>query len=195
MGSQIVKEHKTYYDNGKLHTHYFTKGRHMYGEYLSYYEDGMLHHVCYYDTNGRGHNAGKLIVCSSSYYNNGKLHEETHYKDGKVHGDYKQYDSNGFLVTHNIYNNNKLLLYASHRNNRLYCYEIYHNVICNYKLYNHYKCINMSIINSIRVFQRHFRYRMYILIIGYLNDVIEISDVSKIVVSYISVDKRGRIID
>jgi hypothetical protein len=90
-------------------------------------------------------------------------------------------------MEHNIFNNNNLSLYASHRNNKLYCYGIFRNVLCNYKLYNHYKCIDVSIIkiiNSICVLQRHFRYRMHILIIDYLNNVIGINDVSKIIVSY-----------
>lgn len=183
MGTSSIKEHKTFYVDGTLQSRYFVKDNHLHGEFTSYFENGLPRRISNYDT-------GRLTGCSLEYYPNGKIHIESHYKNDELDNDYKHYNTNGLLESHNIYHNGVPTILAGYNNNEICVYMVnsYNDrqyVIC-INSHKYFKYINWSIINPICAIQRRFRYRFYTLISDVLNYVIGINDLSNIILSYVT---------
>lgn len=133
-----------------------------------------------------------------SYYYNTKLNIDTQYNNGHQHNYYKQYDTQGIIIRHNIYHKSKDRITHSAQ-----CAVYLRDKLCEYYIetdtkYYHdrqdiyyvrksikYIMINLSIINPIRSVQRKFRSHLYSKILNTLNYIIKINDLSLLIVSYI----------
>jgi hypothetical protein len=188
--SQTLIEYKDVYNSGE---HGYKFNNKWCGIYKDYYRNGVLRNmcICY-----NGSMSGRLL----QWHENGNL-----YKDTYCYNDYyrkykKYYDTHGSLIQHTIlddpknettysdelradYTNDKLCSYSIKRYNKnIYCSS---RVIYNTSLEYDF-IIDLSIINPIRTIQRVFKQHMYNLILSTLNNVIDINDMSKLIVSYLT---------
>jgi hypothetical protein len=186
MDDSIV-EHKEYYNDKVLKTHYITKNGKRHGICKEYHRNGVIQYISDY------HND---IMCGRSltYFDNGQVQMDTYSKKGVYYEYCKLYNKNGKLFEHIVYHRhkNKLVfsLCADYTDNvsRYYIYNA-NNTTRQYiynvsRSYDHI-IIDLKIINPIRSLQEQFRNKMYSKIFNALNDVININDLSQIVLSYI----------
>lgn len=82
---EIISEMQ--YQDGKLLDE---KGQLKNGEYKTYYSDGNLKSVGYYE---KGDLVGKFV----QYFKNGKIEREENYRNGKLDGESRDFDKNGEL--------------------------------------------------------------------------------------------------
>ena len=70
----MIKEHKDYYENGKLWMHCFLKDDKRHGEYKDYYKNGQMWEHCFYKDDKR-HGENKY------WDEDGQLQKHRFYKD------------------------------------------------------------------------------------------------------------------
>ncbi len=106
-----------YYDRNsvlKYSYHYRNGKRHGVGkEYnqdsivitlFNYYDSYLIDRTLINRFDNSGQKSGKWI----SFYDNGNKHIETHYLNGKLHGDYIEYDRHGDILTRKTYVNGEI---------------------------------------------------------------------------------------
>jgi TPR repeat protein len=113
---------KTYYEDGKIWQEGTYKNGNYDGNLKGYYKNGVLRVDCTY-SDGKLWNIsiynkpdGTSSGCSFKdgagevkwYYDDGKLNEDKHYKNGVQDGEYKSYYENGALWSDYIYQDGKL---------------------------------------------------------------------------------------
>lgn len=186
-------ECKKFYNNGKINVHYYMKNNMKHGPYTSYYDSGKICVVCNYDNDLI---SGRYLVYNSKEI----LIYDTHYKNNYEYNYTKRYDHDGSLVEHIVYNNCKdesmepgglyaeyvnsakeLCLYyvkyiTQHYNNRYIIYDTRESG---------YNIMISFVIEPIRTLQKQFKKRLYLRIFNILNDIIEINDLSRLIVLYL----------
>lgn len=93
------KEHKEYYDSGKLLSvvHMTPEGKKT-GEYKAYYETGEL-------MSSANYNNDQLHGLVKDYHQNGKVQIEVNAVNGEIQGEYKEYSDDGKLIVVKNYKN------------------------------------------------------------------------------------------
>lgn len=90
--ASTVKEHKEYYESGKLRVSTFVNARGYFeGDYKAYYENGKLKEIGIFK--GKERPEGQF----KGYYEDGKLQLQSNYKNGQLDGRYEEYYQNGKL--------------------------------------------------------------------------------------------------
>jgi antitoxin component YwqK of YwqJK toxin-antitoxin module len=99
------KRQRMYYPDGKtVHSRGdFNEGGQGIGLHTDYREDGTKS----YETNFN--NNGNLDGLSTFWFDNGQLRWSNEYVDGVQKGEYKEYDREGNLLVHEIYDNDSLV--------------------------------------------------------------------------------------
>jgi hypothetical protein len=197
---ELLIECKKFYSNGKISVHYYTKNNMRQGPYTSYYDSGKICVVCNYDNDLI---SGRYLL----YNSKGILVYDTHYKNNYEYNYTKRYDNDGLLVEHIVYNNcgdesiepsgvcaeyfsnstmfaGELCLYyfrhiTQYHNNRYIIYDTRESG---------YNIMISGVIEPIRTLQKHFKKkfkkRLCLWIFNILNDVIEINDLSRLIILY-----------
>lgn len=190
--SQTLIEYKNIYDSGELKTHGYKLNYKWYGTLKHYYENGAIKCLC-------NCNNGMVSGHFLQWYDNGVIDKDLYMYNGFFRKYKKYYDRHGSLIQHIVYNdpkngmihsdelraeyiNNKLCSFQLRDKKTIYCPS---RIIYN-TLLEHDFIIDLSIINPIRTIQRIFKRRMYNFILSTLNNVIDINDISKLIMSYLT---------
>lgn len=187
--SPSLIEHKDYYDTGELEYHFYMFNEELCGLFRTYYKNGTLMSI----SNHGDYYLSRRLMC---FYENGMLRKETClYDENKYYK--KVYADKELLRTH-YFNTNLGFLpntqyYAKYVDGNISLYYIEHFGLINYTndiIYNvadtlYDKIINIAIIHSIRIIQKQFRKRTYSKRFDILNSIIDIDDISHVILSYL----------
>jgi hypothetical protein len=190
--STSLVEHKEFYDSGELRQRHYSIAGIVYGVTKIYQKNGDVILLNYYHNN--------IIYRTTGFYNGGIIWIDSYYyyHNNDVIEYRKKFDRNGsvredivYAISNEIPGYRRYSMSAEYVNTKLIRYSIrYAKLNDGKRTYlisrgkRNSNIIDLSIINPIRSFQRIFRRRLYFPILNILDHVINVHDISLLVLSY-----------